>query len=318
MTAATWILRTATISALVVGSGLAAVTPAVAAPSASGCAEATDDHAQARVRKRPGHSVAKEPNALSVTEARLREVDVATALRVRGQSRPPVVVNKVTIPVVVHVIQENTTRAGGNIPDSMITNQIAVLNDSFNGGSVGGAATIFSFQLQSINRVIQPAWYPIVAESAAEAQMKAALRQGGKNVLNLYTGELSDDLLGWATFPQRTLSSYDGVVVLAESLPGGAAGIYALGDTATHEVGHWLNLYHTFQDGCTGSGDYVKDTPAEATPAFNCPTGRNTCTAPGLDPITNFMDYTQDSCMFQFTPVQATRMKSAWTAYRAV
>ena len=56
--------------------------------------------------------------------------------------------------------------------------------------------------------------------------MKSTLRQGGKETLNIYTGDLGDDLLGWATFPQRRLNSYDGVVVLAESLPGGTAGTY--------------------------------------------------------------------------------------------
>jgi hypothetical protein len=199
----------------------------------------------------------------------------------------------------------------------MITSQISVLNDSFDGGGTGGAATEFQFSLQSINRVINPAWYPIIYQSTTERQMKNALRQGGDGTLNVYLGDLSDDLLGWATFPSNNISSRDGVVVLSESLPGGTASPYNLGDTATHEVGHWLGLYHTFQGGCGGQGDRVSDTPAEASPAFGCPNGRNTCSSPGNDPITNFMDYTDDSCMFVFTAGQATRMLNQWNAYRA-
>ena len=313
-----WTARTvavSTTSLLLLLGGAAAVTPgAVAAgETPTGCVEPA---AHADAKARPGRPGRQDPDALTEAQVRQREADLSAALAGRRPGGHATLAT-VTIPVVVHVVAENTTRAGGYLPDSMIQQQIAVLNDSYDGGTVGGAATPFAFTLQSVTRNVRPEWYPIVYGSQAERQMKAALRVGGKETLNLYTGELSDDLLGWATFPQRKLNSSDGVVVLAESLPGGTAGIYGLGDTATHEVGHWLNLYHTFQGGCGKSGDQVADTPAEASPAFNCPTGRDTCTAAGLDPITNFMDYTQDSCMFQFTPGQATRMTDAWAAYRA-
>ncbi|SNT63142.1 Pregnancy-associated plasma protein-A [Asanoa hainanensis] len=307
--------RAATGLLLLVGAGFAAAPAAgVVAQAPAGCvAEAT--HADAKARPgRPGH---QDPNALTDTQVRQREGDLAAVLADRRRPPGATALAAVTIPVVVHVVARDTTRAGGYLPDSMIQQQIAVLNDSYDGGAVGGAATPFAFQLQSTTRTVRPDWYPIVYGSRAEREMKAALRVGGKDTLNIYTGELSDDLLGWATFPQRKLQSSDGVVVLGESLPGGTAGIYALGDTATHEVGHWLNLYHTFQGGCSKSGDQVADTPAEAEPAFNCPTGRDTCSAAGLDPITNFMDYTQDSCMYAFTPGQAARMVDAWSAYRA-
>ncbi|MEU2613787.1 zinc metalloprotease [Micromonospora sp. NPDC007271] len=304
------LLSTATV-------GVAPAASAFSAAPAAGCVEPADSHADARV-KAGGH-VRHDPNELTAAQVREREADLAAALAERTRFRAGAGVTPlaaVTVPVVVHVIQRDSTRAGGNIPDSMITQQISVLNQAYSGGT-GGAPTAFSFQLQKINRVTNPSWYPIVSGSQAERSMKTTLREGGKNTLNMYLGELSDNLLGWATFPKKTLDKMDGVVVLSESLPGGTATNYNLGDTGTHEIGHWLNLYHTFQGGCTGSGDSVGDTPAEASPAYQCPTGRDTCTAPGLDPIHNFMDYTYDSCMSEFTPGQASRMLTAWNAYRA-
>ena len=223
----------------------------------------------------------------------------------------------VTIPVVFHVIRMDTTVAGGNVPNRWITNQIGVLNASYGGGT-GGADTGFQFSLQSITRTTNASWFKLTA--GKEKKMKTALKVGGPETLNIYSADLGKSLLGWSYFAQDAAKDgvLDGVVIHFDTLPGGPWGAhYSGGDTTTHEVGHWMNLYHTFQGGCTGSGDFIDDTPAEAKPAYKCPTKRDTCTAPGSDPVTNFMDYTYDSCMFAFTSDQAVRMQEAWTAYRA-
>lgn len=153
--------------------------------------------------------------------------------------------------------------------------------------------------------------------------MKQALAIDPVHVLNFYTcgaprNEGGALLLGYATFPwMYSEDSYmHGVVVLYSSLPGGSYPNYNEGDTGTHEIGHYVGLYHTFQNGCNSPGDEVDDTPYEASPATACPTGRNTCPDPGLDPIHNFMDYSYDSCMDHFTDGQSDRIDSVMAQYR--
>ena len=227
----------------------------------------------------------------------------------------------VTMPVWVHVINRGEGFDNGDLSDVMIRAQIKLLNDAYS-GKTGGTGSGFGFELAGVTRTTNREWFEEIAyDLDLEIAAKSALRQGDAGTLNIYTID-GGPWLGWAYFPSITTSSsaiLDGVVLDWRSLPGGSFDIYSEGDTATHEVGHWLALYHTFQGGCTPFNDYVADTPAEFSPAFYCPSGRDSCRQsvnPGLDPIHNFMDYTQDSCMYEFTGGQVDRMRAAWAAYR--
>lgn len=292
-------------------SATAAVPATALAPSPQAAACADDHTASASARVREGSKQLEPQLFAGKGDQYLSLADAGT-----------LAAGAVTVPTYFHVVLPAAEQGNGSATEDRLTSlvnaQVDVLNEAYAGrtGTQSSAATPFRFALQRIDFSYNDAWYGVVPGNV-EKEMKAATRVGGKDTLNVWTANIGDDLLGWATFPTRKLSSNDGVVILDESMPGGTAGKYALGDTLTHEVGHWLALYHTFQGGCRGQGDQVADTPAEAAPQFDCPTGADTCTAPGLDPIHNYMDYTQDSCMYQFTSGQVARMSDAWQQYRA-
>lgn len=240
----------------------------------------------------------------------LEELAAHEAARLAAQPAVARAIGSVTIPVYFHVISADGTAANGWVSDQQVNDQIAVLNSTY-------GATPFRFQLAGIDHTVNPEWFTMELGTLDESQAKHALRQGGAGTLNIYT--VNTHVLGWATFPENYQSNpaMDGVVVLFSSLPGGSSYPYNLGYSATHETGHWLGLYHTFQGSCTPRNDGVRDTPAERSAAYGCPVGRNSCRAPGEDPIHNFMDYSDDACMNQFTADQSSRMDSKHQMYRS-
>ncbi|PSK54336.1 hypothetical protein B9Z65_3455 [Elsinoe australis] len=195
----------------------------------------------------------------------------------------------------VHVI--TTTAKEGQYPQSMIDEQITVLNSTY-------AASGFSFNTVNTDYSVNNTWATCnSAGSQCELDYKSALRKGEYADLNLYY--LSDlgglvGLLGYAEFPESTVTNdifiRDGAVNRAGTLPGAETERYNMGITTVHEVGHWLGLFHTFQGfSCSGDGDLVADTPQQLDLTPGCPASADTCPdSPGSDPIHNYMDYTDD------------------------
>jgi len=173
----------------------------------------------------------------------------------------------------------------------MLNNQLDVLNAAY-------APHGFQFNLKGITRTVNANWADDT--KGYEMTMKRSLRKGTYSTLNVYYLYEMGDNLGYCYFPQSVTSGStafyrDGCTVLYSTVPGGSLTNYNLGHTTTHEVGHWMGLYHTFQGGCTGNGDYVSDTPAQASASSGCPIGRDSCPSqPGLDPIHNYMDYSYE------------------------
>ncbi|MBO0356914.1 T9SS type A sorting domain-containing protein [Hymenobacter sp. BT186] len=236
----------------------------------------------------------------------------------------------VTIPVVVHVVYKT---AAENVSTAQVQAQLDVLNKDFAKLNADANLVPAAFAGLAANTNIQfvlaqrdPSGNPTsgivrtltktTSWSSNDAVKNA--KRGGSNAwpassyLNLWVCNLGQGLLGYAQFPGGAAST-DGVVVLYSSLPGGSAAPYNKGRTATHEVGHWLNLRHIWGDASCGN-DLVSDTPTQQTANYGCPSYPHvTCSNQG-DMSMNYMDYTDDACMYMFSTGQSTRMNALFAA----
>ena len=228
------------------------------------------------------------------------------------------------IPVVVHVISD--TSGQGNLTDAQVQSQIAILNEDYRAiaGTPGGTGvdTKIEFFLATtdpsgaattgIRRYTNSTWF------ADGGSYWTTIAWNPQRYMNIYTNSAGGGgVLGYVpSLPQSGIAgtTQDRVVILWSAFGRNALGgaPYNQGRTCTHEVGHFLGLYHTFQGGCGTTacyttGDLICDTNAETTARFGCPTTATSCGTP--DPIRNFMDYTDDTCMTGFSQEQARRMR---------
>ena len=250
------------------------------------------------------------------------------AARRRESAFVPSADGVVEIPTYVTVVQRGEDAP--TITDAAVQAQLDVLNTAF-GSSTTGSPVRWVFALKA--PIARVKTQDSMCDKDVEARIKKAARQGGPGSLNLYFTDLADcGLLGYSSWPwdyaTKAADALDGVVIHHATMPGGDYKPYNMGFTTVHETGHWMGLYHVWQNGCEGAGDSVDDTPATATPTEGCPSRSGggsvpsaakpsaSCPGAGEALVGNPMDYTDDACMQTFTVGQHRRMMAMYEMYR--
>ena len=248
----------------------------------------------------------------------------------------------ITIPIVVHVVWESNTH---NISDAQIQSQIDVLNEDYRG--------------TNIDRINTPnVWQSIASDSEIEFCLASTDPDGNPSTgieriqtthgkfgmnsdihtssaggsddwpnddyLNIWVCDIQSGLLGYASPPSNWIGDGDGLVIGYQYFGriGTVQAPYHKGRTATHEIGHWLNLDHIWGSWGSCGNDQIADTPKQETENYSCPAfplNANSCNTNNAngDMFMNYMDYTNDACMNLFTNGQKTRMLASINNYRS-
>lgn len=289
-------------------------------------------------------------------QARMDKIEAEMQAWMKYPSPNALASSVIYIPVVVHVIYSNATE---NIPDSAIQQQIDQLNKDYSKTNTDTSKIPAVWKNVAADCGIQfclaskdPSGDPTngirhISTSVTQWTTNDAVKhtaQGGDDAwlsssyLNVWVCNLAGGLLGYTQPPGTGSQITDGVVILYSTLPGGPfccnTDNYNMGRTATHEIGHWLNIRHTFDGGCAGTtsstcssqGDMVCDTPPAFNPNYGCPGIKNTCSENNPFPppfnndqndmTMNYMDYTDDNCMYMFTNGQSQRMQACLSVIR--
>ena len=229
-----------------------------------------------------------------------------------------------TIPVAVHVVFNNSTE---NISDAQVLSQINILNEDFRRMNADADNTwpqAADSEVEFCLATVDPNGNPTTGITRTPTSVNSFgssgnpvkfASSGGHNAwpasdyLNIWVCDLAGGLLGYAQFPGGNAAT-DGIVVDYAYFGniGTATPPFHLGRTATHEVGHWLNLRHIWGDGPCGVDDFVADTPLSDASNFGCPANHVSCGS--VDMVQNYMDYTDDACMNLFTQGQKSRMQA--------
>jgi hypothetical protein len=230
---------------------------------------------------------------------------------------------KIEIPVVVNVLYKT---AAENISDAQIQSQIDVLNEDFTATNAdfGSVPALFSgvatnigitFVLQNIVRK-STRTTSFSTNDAMKTANKGIAPTSPTTVLNMWSCNLGGGILGYAQFPGGSAAT-DGIVIdnNAFGRTGTVSGVYNLGRTASHEVGHWMNLRHIWGDATCGS-DLVSDTPSHNTANYGVPAypHYSTCAGTPVEMTMNYMDYTDDRGMYMFTDGQKARMDALFVS----
>ncbi|GKT62531.1 metalloprotease 1 [Colletotrichum tofieldiae] len=259
------------------------------------------------------------------TVSQLEPLESIKRLSARSSNSSSANLPIINVKVYVHTVSSEAKR--DYISDESIDKQFELLRNVYADYDINiqRDETIAS---RTVDDFLATGQWPLTNEQVvAKREFFTKTRKGSYDAINLYYyTDMTKDFWGSCTIPQDNVTRSfddvnfreDGCSINADSLPDGPFEQVGLGYTTIHEVGHWFGLLHVFQGySCEGVGDFVDDTPTTQVDTKGCPVGKDSCPdVPGLDPIHNYMDYSDDSCFNEFTEGQKLRMHSMWETLR--